>query len=291
MRYEKIISAIKGRACFVKKDAFIVFVCGKALDDIESKRKLLMKYVSRHLAKYNFLLAEKFFKADNEYKPENMLADEHRLAKYSDCIIIILESASSFAELGAFASIIGLHKSLIIINDKKHKDSPSFVNQGIIRPIERTTGELNQCIYVDWRAFSSSFAEVTRRLEIMSRKQRKTIVMDSIADFDAKVKERLLLTYEIINLLSPITKKELINLFALAFGSTRYDVVHKDVQMLMALEFVSRQNEYLLSKRAGLKFIDFPGDGNFLIRSECVAYYKKHDPAKLDLLARREHYV
>ena len=83
------------------KDAKIVFVCGSALkyNNGKNARNRFMEYAKKYLEEYDVFIAETFFELFKD--PDDLLTIESKLANYSDCIIIFLESDSSIAELGA----------------------------------------------------------------------------------------------------------------------------------------------------------------------------------------------
>ncbi|MDZ7682655.1 MAG: hypothetical protein U5J63_13320 [Fodinibius sp.] len=93
-------------------------------------------YAEKHMSEYHFY-CRKFFEALTESNKSNknvelsdLLRIEENLTKYSDRMIIILESNSAIAELGAF-TIKELFSSLVmVVNDTKFKDASSFISLG-----------------------------------------------------------------------------------------------------------------------------------------------------------------
>ena len=59
---------IKKNLLFFKKDAQIVFVCGKDIKAHGSKRKIILEYAKRNTPNIHLLLAEDFF---NELEDKN----------------------------------------------------------------------------------------------------------------------------------------------------------------------------------------------------------------------------
>ena len=59
------------------------------------------------------------------------------LAALSDMVVIIVESAGTFAELGAFSHVEALRKKLLPIVDIAYKGANSFINTGPIRWIDQ----------------------------------------------------------------------------------------------------------------------------------------------------------
>ena len=115
-----------------------VFLCGanKSKSEPSERRKALIKFSKNHLPHTQFFLAEKMFNTlQKEGHKGNILDVEHLISGFSDYILIILESNSAFAELGAFSHNT-LRDKLIVINDLKFKDEESFINLGPIKAIE-----------------------------------------------------------------------------------------------------------------------------------------------------------
>ncbi len=75
----------------------------------------------------------KSWQSDGVFK--NLMSFEEDLASICSLIVIILESAGSLAELGAFSQLHDLSKKMIAIKSNDFKDDPSFINLGILRHI------------------------------------------------------------------------------------------------------------------------------------------------------------
>ncbi len=279
-----IIKSIQNNYCSLRQDAIIVFVCGKDIKSSESKRKIFIEYAQKHLKNYHFLLAESFFSVANS--KNNLLTIEDNLTKYSDCIIIILESESSFAELGAFTIKDRLAPLIIPVNNKLYKGIPSFINRGPLDKIDKINKGMGPTIYADMDAFAMCFSEIENRLTKITRKQKKRIEINTFDKFNKLNKERLLLMHDIISLCSPITKSEIITILKSIYGEKRFDPVHTDTNLLESLRLIFKMNDYLIASNPGLRFINFPGDAIHNIKARCLANYKKNYPDRLKVLAK-----
>jgi len=112
-------------------------------NSISERRKALIEFSNIHLKHTQFFLAERMFAIlKEEGHKGNILDVEHEISKFADHIVIILESSSAFAELGAFAHT-SLRKKLIVINDKQYESENSFINLGPIKAIEECSGRHN----------------------------------------------------------------------------------------------------------------------------------------------------
>ena len=104
-----------------------VFLCGASKSPIElsERRKALIEFSKEHLPHTHFFLAERMFSTlKDEGHKGNILDVENHISAFSDYILIVLESPSSFTELGAFSHDT-LRNKLVVINniDFKNKDS------------------------------------------------------------------------------------------------------------------------------------------------------------------------
>lgn len=269
---------------YLRKDAVIVFVCGKRIDAEDSKRSVFIKYANKHLNSFHFLLAEDFFKFMDD-KNENLLTIENKIADYSDSIIIILESESAFAELGAFAVSDNLCKIIIPVNDCNHVKSASFINLGPLKKIDILPQGLGPTVPAHMDSFAHCFSQIASRLDKIKRSNARVISFRDVSSFREHNKERMLFLYEIINLFGPIKSSEIVDFFIKKYGAVRLNEIHFDLPLLLALGFVKKIREYYISAKAGLSFIRLGKDINFSIRSKAIIYYKKKMPTRLALLS------
>ncbi len=126
-------------------EPMFVLLCGAnksntSKPEISARRRALIEFSKENLPRAQFFLAEDVFSTlQKEETKSNILDIETRLSSFADKIIIVLESVSSFTELGAF-SHHELRNKLIVINDSKFRDSQSFVKMGPLKAIEDASG-------------------------------------------------------------------------------------------------------------------------------------------------------
>jgi len=132
-----------GRVSLPKQLTRFVFLCGANNgSEISARRKALIKFAENSLPGTQFLLAEKVFETlASQGNKENILDIEKSISNFADHVLIVLESESAFAELGAFSHEDALREKLIVINDIKHKNTTSFINTGPIQAIKEKAGE------------------------------------------------------------------------------------------------------------------------------------------------------
>ncbi len=183
----------------------IIFVFGKHIKEENSLRGKFIQYANKHLHTHKFLLAEKFFETYTDKK--NLLDIEDKLAHYTDCIILFLESPGSIAELGAFALKENLLKKLLVINDIRFKKQISFINLGPIDKVN-TSSRFKPTIFLDYNKFLFKVNEIESRLiQGLSNKSKRL----KSEDFHRQNNDKniLLLIADIIQLFQPISKDQI----------------------------------------------------------------------------------
>lgn len=286
MTTQRIIQHIKSNRCYLRQGAKIVFVCGRDIKNKDSKRKIFIDYASKHIQDAHFLLAEDVIRVSAR-EHGDMLSIEANLGKYSDCIVIILESESAFTELGAFAIDEELCRLIIPINDENFKDQPSFINLGPLRKISKVNTGLGPTIHTNMETFSDCFPEIQKRLKKIIPSCRKNLKVDNLELFQCSNKERILLVHDIIKILAPVKFTEIISIFKEIYGKdVRFDMVSFDIKLLEALRLIAKADGYYISEDSKNHFIDFGRDSYTSLKTKQLMLYKRHHPERLSLLGR-----
>jgi len=282
----------------LKKESILVFTCGKSPNPGNpGGRDLLLNYAKEYLPKYHFFIAEKFFEALTESEPDgskvklsDLLKIEEDLTKYSDCIIIILESNSAIAELGAFTIIDDLAESVMVINDVEFKDSDSFISLGPLKKVDEKSN-FGPVIYTKLESISRSFAVVKERLDNIKRGKNKRVLFDNatklkeVAGKNGNEKNRLLFVADLISLFSPISFNEMIVLMKKIYGGNQYNFLHDEIRLLMALDLVKfKKGFYYRTKKDSNLFFDFKGFDTRKLRSVVLNHFFKYKRDRFKLL-------
>ena len=211
-----------------------VFLCGKAYGDCEydvTNRGVTHKYLRRKSDDVFIVLSEKLWE-DSFDSSIDLLTFEEFLAEVSDCIILFVESPGSFCELGAFAYAEKLFSDkLIIVIDEQYKGDKSFIITG---PTAKALKDGAKVIYapLDGTGLLSSF-------------ELRSALDNKIQDFQSKSsaqnkrtpnqeKEKILVNsfilelLELIKILQPVSKKDLIEVYKLVKGFSSFSFVKKD---------------------------------------------------------------
>jgi hypothetical protein len=121
----------------IQENEINVFLCGKSVDEEESIRSELQKFLDNH-PRINVIYPEWLFSNILEKKGNDLLSLENVLASDVDKIILPLEGPGSFCELGSFVMRDEIVNKLIILNKKEFEHKPSFVNKGPLRLIKKS---------------------------------------------------------------------------------------------------------------------------------------------------------
>lgn len=288
----RVVSALHrsltGPSTFLEKDSFIVFVCGaNPRDGSLTARDTILAHARRHWSDLHFFRAEDALRALREEDPvDDLLTYESDLARYADCILIIIESEGVIAELGAFAQDQRLVRILLAVNDSEFRHEPSFIREGPLKKISRKS-RFGSTIHANLEGCLTVAPIIEQRLRAVTPKRghRLNFLEDDFKLLLTGGKERLLLLLDLVALMFPIKYKELIQLLVKLFGDRPYNI-RNDLTMLEALRLIERKNDFYvrgLSHR-GL-FLRFGKKSSYLeLRALVVAHYHKYSPSRVSLI-------
>lgn len=147
-----------------------------------------MQYAQKHLKNYNFFMADTFFDFFHNRENKDLLSLEDKLAQYSDCIILVLESESAYSELGAFAIKDELAKIMLVINDKQFLKSKSFISLGPVAKVDRVS-KFSPTIYTDLKSILSIMPEISTRLKKLKKRRITKINIRSYEEFSKNISQ------------------------------------------------------------------------------------------------------
>lgn len=250
-----------------------VFLCGanKNKDAISERRKALLEFSHTHLPHTQFFLAEKMFTTlQKEEHKVNLLDIEHEISQFADHIVLVLESPSSFAELGAF-SHDKLRDKLIVINNSAFQDTESFINVGPLKAIEEASSKENIIYYKmnDDGVFRlDSIGDVYTQLYNLLKdpiKGRSTAIdLDSCNPALNFNKQSAMFIHDLIYFTGPITHKELVEVAKQIFGDSDFKL-KEHVAILGAFGSVIRNDDGLYKSLNRKPYYVYKFDVNKLI--------------------------
>jgi len=273
---------------FLDKDALVIFTCGAASSENKSARDHLLEYAKRYFKHGTLFRAEDAFPVLLKSESHDLLTIEHRLADYSDCVLIINESAGTLAELGAFASNTKVVKKLLVVNPKEHFGRQSFINLGPIAKADKKS-LFKKTIHVDLQSASIHFDAILERIEKCAVRKRRLGVDFSKADAwkTTEGKLRLLLLQDILNLFCPLTHKELLAIMKRVFPD-QYVKFNVELGLLKATEKVAEQDGVFVAARSCANHSYDVNSREWLgLRKKIIDLYRCQDNARLDYLYKR----
>ncbi len=285
------ISALKVSICIkdliLKKGSTFIFTCGAQPNEKNPKgRDRIMEYASQNLKSHNFFMAEDIFKGLGDHKLD-LLTIEEILADYSDCIIIVLESESTFSELGAFTMHEDLVKNVLVVNDEKFRKSDSFIKNGPLKKLDEKS-QFRPVIHVKFDNFSRCFLEIEERLSGIKREKGKSKNFTNLEAYNkSKSKDRLVFILDLISIFSPITTKELINLLNYLYGGDSFDI-NLILAFLNSLNLIHSVDKYhIRSTKDSKLFYTYNVIDIKKIRASILQNYYKNSRKRYRLLSQR----
>ena len=123
----------------LRRDSRVVFLCGGRIDLAHGPLPSVRDALLRHLPNEDILGEARIIRAERatEALPgsnfTNLLDLEEYIAALADGVILIVESAGSICELGAFVKTEEIRDKLIVIISNDHDNKPSFIKLGALR--------------------------------------------------------------------------------------------------------------------------------------------------------------
>lgn len=273
---------------YLTTNSVIVFTCGaRPNSSLPGGRDRIMDYARKHLNKYNFFIAEKFFDIFQNREGKDLLSLEDQLAKFSDCIIVVLESESAFSELGAFAIKDDLAKIMLVINDKQFSASKSFITDGPLAKIDKIS-KFGPTIYTDIKSILTIAPAIIERLSALEKRRISIIRISSYEQF-SKISPKIKMVFllDLISLLYPITHQELIFILKHIYGSDHSYDINIELSLLNALELIAHIDNHYVRKLADYgRFIRFYPVNEVSIRSQVINHYHKYSRHKALILRK-----
>lgn len=290
INHKSIVSfkaSLRNRLTFLNRESRFVIICGAAKSERNPnpRRDVLLEYAKKHLKGFHFFRAEDVFDALKPKETSDLLSMEDKIAEYSDCIIIVCESESAFAELGAFCLSDKIVKQVLIINDIRHKNSRSFISLGPIARADKMS-VFKPVIFGDFQAILRSVPEIEEKIAIIKHKKRSLVDLSSESKFKSlPPKLRLFLIADLIRIFSPIRREEVAGLLQFVYDGGYFDI-DLELALLQSLGFIeSTENDFLLFKMIeGGFFYTLLGSKQSTLRAAIVRDYFQQDRKRIHLL-------
>ena len=214
-----------------------------------------MTFAKKNLTHAQFFLAERVFSTLNsEGKNGNLLEIEKALSSFADKIIIVLESPSSFTELGVF-SYGALRKKIIVINDSQFRNSESFVTKGPLEAIEDAADsrsiihyKMNEDGLDRLDSIGDVYAPLLGILE--EPKRTRSLALDTRECNPGKNfgKKSAMMIHDLVYFSGPIKHAELVEVLKLVFGNQSFNYAKELLAILVAIDSLALDNRLYRSK-------------------------------------------
>lgn len=266
-----------------------VFVCGanKAPSVASERRLALLDFASRNLPHSQFFLAEPIFELlFKDGHKENLLDIEHEISSFADYVLIVLESNSSFCELGAF-SHKGLREKLIVINDDKYEKSPSFINLGPLKAIREAAQE-HQIFHYPMRpdgvhtkdAIGSVYKDLYKILSKTTASRASALQITACNPAKHFNKTAVRFVHDLVYFSAPVIRAELIEILKIVFGPGDYKLLSRHLAMLVALKIVAISNTGHYRSQLGSPYFRYPA-GHENLMAAFRNWYLRKDPERI----------
>lgn len=283
----------KAKSKYVPYPKF-VFLCGKDYKDrFElSNRGVIEQYITTLDKDVKFVLSECVLKhiSDTNDNPPNLVLFEEVLAELSDAFILFLESMGTSCELGAFTYDDNQFKEkLIIVEDLKFKDAPSFLNQGAIAKAKDNNSSVVYSHLDDGGLLSSNELRISIKKMIDDFHSNKPINRRYIN----LQEDRVLLNsfaieiLELINLFQPISKKDLLNVYKLIKGFSSFTFAKSDTKEFNKTVHFS----WILALLKDSGLIDISDSGKRITSKQLVNYSFMFDISDKAMHKERSRYL
>lgn len=266
-----------------------VFLCGANKPDgtVSERRRAILEFAQKNLPHTQFFLAEKIFPLlQKEGHKANLLDIEHSISSFADKILVVLESNSSFAELGAFCHI-ELRNKIIVINNIKFKDSKSFINLGPIKAIEEDSGSENIILYnmnddginkLD--AIGSTFSGL---FNILKEPLTEKPVSLKYAEINPAInfnKDSLRFVHDLIYVAGPVNRIEIIEILKSLLGKNDFKKITEHIALLSAFGAITEIGGNIYKSNLTKPFLDYNFDINSVV-SSFRNYMLRHKPERI----------
>lgn len=176
---EELVERVRSEKYRFRRQGPSIFLCGGAGS---ARRERMRDYLLRHVPQLlGVFHAERVWEHITAHESQmTALQMEAELAKLADMVIVIVESAGTFAELGAFSLSDDLRTKMLAIVDSKHRSDESFIMTGPVRWIDRDSA-FAPTIFVPFETILDCVGDVAARIDRIPRPKSTKVADLSIS--------------------------------------------------------------------------------------------------------------
>lgn len=288
-KLDEFLAALDKGRFSIRKEFSLIFLCGANQTELmpSARRSFIKHAVEFHLPHTRIVYAEKVMEELAKHgSTKNLLDIEHKISSVADWVLIVLESYSSFCELGAFADKIS-RKKLIVINDANFRSQNSFINMGPLQAIAEDVSAENVLWYPMNPDGIFNVDAIGKTLPgllkiISERKIRPKLRKENFLPKHIN-QDALFFLHDMIYIFGPITHFEMIILYKEMFGRNSFDEIKELRGVLHASGILDVKNvrgiHSYISKNTET-FIDFGPLANDLM-TIFRRYHIKFNPQRI----------
>ena len=265
-----------------------IFLCGANTNDaISARRRAIIEFAEKNLPNTQFFIAEDMFPTlQKEGKKGNLLDVENEISTFADNIVVVLESPSSFTELGAFSHNSELRKKLIVINDSKFRGSESFINMGPIKAIEEISGKdyiisykMNEDGVSELDAIGDIYTPLSKILGGPIQTKPSAVSLEECNPATNFNRKSAMLVHDLVYFSGPVNHKELVEILLLIFGQHPFKA-KEHAAILVAVRSLKRTKKGIYRSKLAKPYYKYKFDTNGLV-STCRNYMLKFCPDRI----------
>jgi hypothetical protein len=191
---------------------------------------------------------------------------EGRLAELADMVVVVVESAGTFAELGAFSLNPRLLTKLLPIVDSQYANDDSFINTGPLRSVNQESA-FRPAIRVKFKgSFLLCAGQVEQRLRVIPN-LRYSLTSN---DIEQSPKQLLLFLVSLVGLLFPVSEVHLVHYLSNVFSLNRPVRVSELLSLAVSLGLLQAID---VPTAGSAKRFFFPAQRRQLLRTERFDYW------------------
>ena len=255
-----------------------------------SLRQHFCSYARENLGNYRVLLAEAVSNELRKYsEPDlpNIALLERVIAEISTCVVLFPESEGSIAELGYFAGDDELREIMLVANDAKFHDDPSFISLGLVQLVDGDS--IFPPLSFDY-SNTENLVAIKERIEdvITPRKYRRKLPPPVYSQLDHKIK--LFVVFEIVRIFRVLTLDELEFAVKKIMRSAQRDELQWYLSILAASSYVECTDSnpgYFFARSDADSFLDLPSFDGVSFRLELMDVYETLFPDLAKILKEK----
>ncbi len=174
----------------------VVFLCGGRGS---KSRDALRDYFHKYRPGLDVFYAEPVWENIARLGERDALQMEADLAKLADLIIIIVESAGTFTELGAFSSSPELRQKLLPIVDQHHENDVSFIKNGPLQWVDKES-HFKPTIFASLDSILTAVDQIDERVERIPPTHSL-----KVADLSTSPKHLIFFICDLVSVIYPAT--------------------------------------------------------------------------------------